>query len=124
MKKILMAVIITFSTTSVAQAQCGIDCWLSNTFSSQDFVGDWLKDTFGPVHNGGSDGKDLRKDEALLESYKKANDIASNWKVGKSLKDRLSKSKITPVCSLEKLLYTVNKEQKAEVLLEKCFISK
>ena len=121
MKKIIMISVLSIgtllSTTTIVRAHCGIDCWLSNTFSSNDFVGNWLKDSFGGINNsdtGGSGNKEL------IVSYERANKAASIWKSGKGLINKESKYK--PICKLQKLLDVVNKERSPEALIKKCFM--
>lgn len=123
MKKIIMISVFSISTllsTTTVQARCGIDCWLSNTFSTRDFVGDWLRGAFSPVHNSGNGKKGSNKE--LIKSYERANKIASTWKSGQKLVEKELKYK--PTCKLQKLLDVVNKERSPEVLIKECFLEK
>ena len=52
---IILSVATLLATTTSAKADCGIECWLSNTFSSRDWVGDWLRDNLGGIHNSGDE---------------------------------------------------------------------
>ena len=127
MKKTILAAVLAssavFASTSSAFAACGLDCWLSNTFSSRDFVGDWIKDTFGPVHND-PDGK-----AQLMENLKQADKIVGSWPVGKSDgKGAINFGKFEwtmkgekPTCDLEKLTAVVIKNKSPETLLKTCF---
>ena len=79
-KNTLLAAIVVVGastfTVQAAQAECGIECWLRNTFSTNDFVGDWLRDTFGGVREGGAgNGK-------LHEALQSSNKIAAQWHPG------------------------------------------
>lgn len=98
-----------------AQAACGIDCWLRNTFSTNDFVGDWLKDTFGPIRDGGTN--DGRLKEALARSDK----IASQWKPGRKIIDEKTAATAKPSCKLPQLLNVVVKSRSPEATLKNCF---
>ena len=112
---IILSVATLLATTTSAKADCGIECWLSNTFSSRDWVGDWLRDNLGGIHNSGD-----KENGELVYVYKKASSIVSTWKPGDRLVNKENRD-IKPVCSTEKLLSTINEKQKPEALLETCF---
>ena len=113
----VLASATTFATGSAAQAECGLECWLSNTFSSRDWVGDWLKDTFEPVMNSaGQDGG-----RADFQDFEIANKIVSEWPPAEKLFGKEEFAKLRPACKLPKLLAVVNKERSPEALIKLCF---
>lgn len=126
MKKTILAAVLAssavFASTSSAFAQCGIECWLSNTFSSRDFVGEAIQDWFGPVHNGGSS-------ESTMKALKMADNIVGEWPMGKAsgkgaidfgeFKWMMKGEK--PTCDLDKMTGVVIKTKSPEALLKTCF---
>lgn len=128
MKKSILAAVLAssafFATTSSAFASCGIECWLSNTFSSRDWVGEAIQDWFGPIHNSGQDGEDR-----LTENVSIADKIVGQWPVGKAAgKETINFGKFEwtmkgekPTCDLEKITAVVIKTKSPEALLKTCF---
>lgn len=103
-----------FTTMTPANAACGLECWLSKTFSTNDFVGDWLRDTFGPVKDGGGEDR-------LMENLTVANKIVSEWKPGEKMLDREMLAKAKPSCKLEQMVELVNKTKSPKALIKNCF---
>lgn len=134
----VLATITTFSTGSAAQADCGLECWLSNTFSSRDWVGDWLKDTFGPLMDtcGQDDGKGGKEEayamltmqdggkEEAYQMYVEANKIVDGWAPGQKIMDSEMLAGMKPVCGLSKLVEVVIETKNPEALLKNCFVQK
>lgn len=118
-KTILAATLATgalLSTTSTASAACGIECWLEKTFSANDFVGDWLVDTFGPVHNGGEGTT-----RSVLKSVKMADKVAAGWKPGSTILEPDYIRALKPSCNLKQLAAAVNNTRSPEGTVKTCF---
>lgn len=124
MRRILLAAMIAsgsfLSTVPSAQADCGIECWLSNTFSTNDGVGDWLRETFGGYANQGGDDKNPR----LGKNIARANEIAASWKPGKNYLNREDAAGLKPSCKLPDLVSVVIKTKSPEATLKSCFRGK
>ena len=106
----------TLASMPAANAACGLECWLSNTFSTNDFVGEWLQDTFGPVNNGGAEGG-----EPLAKALKMSDKVASRWKPGQTILDQETIANSKPACKLPALLSVVNKTKSPDAVLKRCF---
>lgn len=100
-----------------AQAACGLECWLSNTFSTNDFVGDWLRDTFGGIRKT----EDTEGDGKLVEMLMLSDRIVEDWEPGQKLMDRETAMRMQPRCKLPELVKVVNDGRSPEALLGKCF---
>ncbi|WP_417267609.1 hypothetical protein [Celeribacter baekdonensis] len=77
LKSAILASATALTLTAMAvPAHADIEDWLRRNFSTRDFVGDWLRDTFGGYQNNGSgfDSPDIN-----LKGYKEAVEIMTKW---------------------------------------------
>ncbi len=143
-KKTVIAAVLasgaTFASMPAANASCGLECWLSKTFSTNDYVGDWLKATFGGINYNDSNGQDgidakgkladkgklatkeeTSRDAGLASELRKSDEIVSSWKSGKEYMDSKALAKARPGCKLPDLIRVVNKTKSPEAALKTCF---
>lgn len=106
----------SLSATTVP-AHADIEDWLRQ-FGTRDFVGDWLRDTFGPVHygDGNEGGQAFDSPSIHQKGYQEAVEVMVKWP-----KPKKQEGKVVQVCSGEKLLHVILETKSQDKTLETCF---
>lgn len=117
--KIAVLSAAALTSISVPAQAFDIDRWLRDTFSTTDYVGEWMKDTFGPVHDS-SNGSPSPK--TALPGYKDAVMTMEKWE--KPRRDealKLQHPTVRRICSDETLLSVIVETQSKELTQRICF---
>jgi hypothetical protein len=96
-------------------AHADIDEWLRRNFSTKDFIGDWLRDTFRPANNNGGGGG-FDSPSIQTKGYQQAVEIMAKWPKSKG-----ERKSMEQVCSGEQLLNVVLETKSQEKTVAKCF---
>jgi len=119
------AIVASGLTIAAAPAQAGcwsasdpIGCWLQGNAGSKDFVGEWLRDTFGGIQNN---GHDFDTPNVKLDGYKQAVEIMAKWPRTKGKNDG-ERAAVNQVCSGEKLLHVILETKSPEKTTAMCFV--
>lgn len=115
-KTTFLATVAAVTLTSMpVPAHADIDDWLRRNFSTRDFVGDWLRDTFGGFAANGGPGK-FDSPSIHQEGYQQAVEIMTTWPATKD-----KRADVVQVCSGEQLLKVILETKSQDKTLEKCF---
>ena len=102
-----------------------IDDWLRRTFSSTDHVGNWLRDTFGPVQNPG--GTSTGHVDVALPDFRRAQMAVAKWDKSEqryAVQKRYAKKStqaMRQVCSDDVLVSVVAETQDLGMTQRICF---
>jgi len=115
-KATLVAFSFATALTGASPASADIEDWLRRNFSTNDFVGDWLRDVFTPVN--GEDDDFFNGPSVHSEGYKDAVMIMKGWE--RPSKDE--KIKVAArLCEGEELLHVILETKSQKAVAEKCF---
>ncbi len=112
-----LGTLILAGTASTVEAR-DIEDWLRNTFSTRDYVGDWLKDVFGPVHNSGGS---TPSPDINLPEYREAVLVMERWDRGELKRLKSISSPMRQICSDETLLSVIVETRSQEMTQRICF---
>jgi hypothetical protein len=115
-KSAVFASMTALSVTLIAApAHADIEDWLRRNFSTNDFIGDWLRDTFTPIHNSGEEGG-FQSPSIKLKGYKEAVLMMAKWP-----KNEGAMPKVVQVCTGEKLLAVILETKSQKKTTATCF---
>lgn len=117
-KTTFLATVAAVTLTSMpVPAHADIEGWLRRNFSTRDYVGDWMRSTFGGLAGNGGSGN-FDSPSIHQEGYQQAVEIMTKWP---SAKDK--RSDAVQVCSGEELLKVILETKSQDKTVEKCFES-
>lgn len=115
-KTTILATVAAVTLTSMpVPAHADIDDWLRRNFSTNDFVGDWLRNTFGGLAGNGGPGN-FDSPSIHQEGYQQAVEIMAKWP-----KVKAKRADAVQVCSGEELLKVILETKSQDKTVEKCF---